>query len=160
MVFIWVSLSAVGIGFFFMIFMKYCSGIVVWLFLIVYFLALIALTWGFFQKSRGKSVFDTEDFEKLADHAKGLAGVGDDDASTGTTFMFKLEDHSPLYSTLPDGRLGKLMDTSRAWEPMHFDFVPVHRETGFILSDEIEKVEENIEEEVTKESEISEDVAK
>ena len=64
-VILWVSLTAVGAGFLFMIIQKYLAGLIVWVFIVLYFCFLIALTWGFFQKSRGKSVFDTSDFKKL-----------------------------------------------------------------------------------------------
>jgi hypothetical protein len=47
-VILWVSLTAVGVGFLFMIIQKYLAGLIVWVFIALYFLFLIALTWGFF----------------------------------------------------------------------------------------------------------------
>ena len=51
------------------------------------------------------------------------------------------------------------MDTSSTWEPMHFELVPIDRETGFVLSD-LKKVEENIEEAEIQKSLVNADVAK
>merc|ERR1712216_234323 len=49
---------------------KYFVNWIVYIFIACFFLGLLALTWGFFQLSRGKSIYDTEDFKKIHESAK------------------------------------------------------------------------------------------
>jgi hypothetical protein len=58
-----VSFSALIIGFLFMLILKWFSGVLVWLCIVMYFVCLLGLTWSAFQKSRGKSIYDTSELE-------------------------------------------------------------------------------------------------
>jgi hypothetical protein len=146
MVILYVSLCAVVFGFVFMIIQKYFVNWIVYIFIAFFFLGLLALTWGFFQLSRGKSVYDTEDFKKVHKSAtealnKAKAKLSGDKAkpkatkpaakpAAGKKAFFE---DSPYY-TNEAGESFKLIDTSMFWEPMHFDLLRLDVNGDVILS--------------------------
>jgi hypothetical protein len=60
-----VSFAALILGFLFMVILRVFVGVLVWVCIVLYFVCLILLTWSAFQKSRGKSIYDTSDLSKL-----------------------------------------------------------------------------------------------
>jgi hypothetical protein len=56
-----VSFSALIIGFLFMVILRLFVGVLVWICIVLYFVCLLLLTWSAFQKSRGKSIYDTSE---------------------------------------------------------------------------------------------------
>ncbi len=54
-VIIWVSVGAVICGFLFMIILRFTIGVVVWILIVLYFVALLLLAWAFWQKSQNLS---------------------------------------------------------------------------------------------------------
>lgn len=75
-----VSFIALGLGFLFMIILRFAVGGMVWLCVLLYYVGLLLLTWSAFQKSRGKSIYDTSGLVKSATHGSGSAAASSSSA--------------------------------------------------------------------------------